>query len=168
MTHEHDIAEACQAPGASQGWDGREQDFATKAWEPIRDFPAGADLTPETLVLMRKIFLSFLTMAVACRSRLPPPPSTTRRSVERRDIVVSARANGAIQPDTTTVEVKSKASGEILRDVGGDRRPGRSAASLHGPIDQRQPRNTLSQAEANLGCGQGQTGERDRPEASSR
>ena len=34
--------------------------------------------------------------------------------VEQRDIVVSAQASGAIQPDTT-VEVKSKASGEILQ-----------------------------------------------------
>ena len=40
--------------------------------------------------------------------------STRRVPVEQRDIVVSAQASGAIQPDTT-VEVKSKASGEILQ-----------------------------------------------------
>ena len=34
--------------------------------------------------------------------------------MERRDIIVSAQASGTIQPDTT-VEVKSKASGEILQ-----------------------------------------------------
>ena len=39
--------------------------------------------------------------------------STRRVPVEQRDIVVSAQASGTIEPDTV-VEVKSKASGEIL------------------------------------------------------
>ncbi len=68
--------------------------------------------------------------------------------MERRDIVVSARANGAIQPDTT-VEVKSKASGEILEmmvETGAQVKRGQLMVT----IDPRQPRNTLAQAEANL------------------
>jgi len=99
-------------------------------------------------MLMRKIVLSFLTMAVACKEPPPAPPPYLAVPVERRDIVVSARANGAIQPDTT-VEVKSKASGEILEmmvETGGQAKRGQLMVT----IDPRQPRNTLSQAEANL------------------
>ncbi|MFL5490666.1 MAG: efflux RND transporter periplasmic adaptor subunit, partial [Gemmatimonadales bacterium] len=43
-----------------------------------------------------------------------PPVTYEAVPVERRDIVVSAQASGAIQPDTT-VDVKSKASGEVLQ-----------------------------------------------------
>ena len=97
---------------------------------------------------MRKIFLTFLTMAAACKEPPPPPPPYLAVPVERRDIVVSARANGAIQPDTT-VEVKSKASGEILEmmvETGGQVKRGQLMVT----IDPRQPRNTVAQAEANL------------------
>jgi HlyD family secretion protein len=68
--------------------------------------------------------------------------------VERRDIHVSAEAAGTIEPDIT-VEVKSKASGEILevRVETGDRV---EQGTLMVRIDQRQPRNTLAQAEAEL------------------
>ncbi len=68
--------------------------------------------------------------------------------VERRDIVVSAQAAGEIEPDVT-VEVKSKASGEILEmDVAtGDRV---ERGSLMVRIDQRQPRNQLEESEADL------------------
>jgi HlyD family secretion protein len=68
--------------------------------------------------------------------------------VERRDIVVSARANGTIQPDTT-VEVKSQASGEVLDlkvETGQVVRQG----DLMVRIDPRIPRNNLEQAKANL------------------
>jgi HlyD family secretion protein len=68
--------------------------------------------------------------------------------VERRDIVVSAQASGVIQPDTT-VEVKSKASGEILELLveTGQVVP---RGTLMVRVDQRTPRNTLAQAEAQL------------------
>ena len=50
-------------------------------------------------MLMRKTLLTFLTLAVACKEPPPPPPPAYLAvPVERRDIVVSARANGAIQP----------------------------------------------------------------------
>ncbi|MHB1326821.1 MAG: efflux RND transporter periplasmic adaptor subunit [Gemmatimonadales bacterium] len=68
--------------------------------------------------------------------------------VERRDVVVSARATGTIQPDTV-VEVKSKASGEILEmraETGATVQRG----TLLVRVDQRSPRNTLNQAEADL------------------
>ena len=68
--------------------------------------------------------------------------------VETRDIVLSAEAAGTIEP-VTTIEVKSKASGEIIeiavetgdRVVRGD---------LLVRVDQRVARNALTQAEADL------------------
>jgi HlyD family secretion protein len=68
--------------------------------------------------------------------------------VEKRDIVVSAQAAGAIQPDTT-VEVKSKASGEILQlyaETGQLVKRGQPLVR----IDPRNARNTLAQAQADL------------------
>lgn len=69
-------------------------------------------------------------------------------AVERRDIVVSAEAAGVVEPDVT-VEVKSKASGEILElfvETGDIVEQG--APLLR--IDRRQPRNTLAEARADL------------------
>ena len=66
--------------------------------------------------------------------------------VSRKDIVVSVQAAGTIQPDTT-VEVKSKASGEILRimvETGQQVRRG----DLMVNVDPRTARNTMAQAEA--------------------
>ncbi len=68
--------------------------------------------------------------------------------VERRNIVVSARATGTVQPDTV-VEVKSKASGEIL-DMRAETGETVQRGQLLVRVDQRTPRNTLSQAEAGL------------------
>lgn len=68
--------------------------------------------------------------------------------VERRDIIVSAQAAGTIQPDTV-IEVKSKASGEILNiavQTGQDVQRG----DLMVEVDQRVPRNTVAQAQADL------------------
>jgi HlyD family secretion protein len=68
--------------------------------------------------------------------------------VEHRSIIVAVRAAGSIQPDTV-VEVKSKASGEILQmlaETGQDVTRGQLLVQ----VDQRTPRNTLAQAEAQL------------------
>lgn len=68
--------------------------------------------------------------------------------VSRRDLVVSAVATGQLEP-VLTVEVKSKASGEIIDmrvQTGAQVQPGQLLAS----IDPRQPRNLVAQAEANL------------------
>jgi HlyD family secretion protein len=68
--------------------------------------------------------------------------------VERRDINVSALASGTLQPDTT-VEVKSKASGEILQlSAETGQRVKRGAPLVR--VDPRNARNALAQAEANL------------------
>jgi len=76
--------------------------------------------------------------------------------VERRNLVVSASASGAIEPPLT-VDVKSKASGEIIGmnvqtgdEVKGDQ--------LLATIDPRIPRNNLAQAQANLQVAQAQLG----------
>ena len=69
-------------------------------------------------------------------------------SLATRDIEVTAQAAGVIQPDTT-VEVKSKASGEILQiDVETGERVERGTLMVR--IDQRVPRNSLLQSEAGL------------------
>ncbi|MDH4044280.1 MAG: hypothetical protein OEW06_07465, partial [Gemmatimonadota bacterium] len=67
-----------------------------------------------TRIRFRPALLALATVVAlwGCEEEVPPPvyqliPVTTR------DIVVSASAAGAIEP-ITTVEVKSKASGEII------------------------------------------------------
>jgi HlyD family secretion protein len=74
--------------------------------------------------------------------------------VERRNVVVSASASGAIEP-VLTVDVKSKASGEIIGmnvQTGDDVKADQLLAS----IDPRIPRNNLAQSQANLQVGQAQ------------
>src|SRR5205823_2237792 len=81
-------------------------------------------------------------------------PSYEAVPVERRNIVVSASASGAIEP-VLTVDVKSKASGEIIGmnvQTGDDVKEDQLLAS----IDPRIPRNNLAQAEANLAVAQAQ------------
>lgn len=87
-------------------------------------------------------------IAAACGADLPAAPVYQVVPVERREIVVSAEAAGVIEPHVT-VEVKSKASGEILEVLAdsGDRV---KQGALLLRIDQRQLRNTLAQARADL------------------
>jgi HlyD family secretion protein len=68
--------------------------------------------------------------------------------VERRDIVVSAQASGTVQPDTT-VEVKSKASGEI-QELAVETGQVVKRGSLLVRVDPRIPRNAVAQAQADL------------------
>jgi HlyD family secretion protein len=88
-----------------------------------------------------------LLLAAACKK---DAPQVVYRAVpvERRDIVVSAQAAGAIQPDTT-VEVKSKASGEILQLLAETGQKVKRGAPLV-RIDPRNARNLLAQAQADL------------------
>ena len=74
--------------------------------------------------------------------------------VERRNLIVSASASGAIEP-VLTVDVKSKASGEIIGmnvQTGDDVKEAQLLAS----IDPRIPRNNLAQSQANLQVAQAQ------------
>lgn len=68
--------------------------------------------------------------------------------VSRRSIVVSVRATGNVQPDTV-VEVKSKASGEIL-DIMVETGQVVERGALMVKVDQRTARNRLDQSEAEL------------------
>jgi HlyD family secretion protein len=96
------------------------------------------------------IVLAALT-AVYATTRQPAPAETTTIEfglVERRSMEVTAEAAGLIEP-IRLVEVKSKASGEILRlhfETGDAVRRG----TLLGEVDPRDVRNALAQAEADL------------------
>jgi HlyD family secretion protein len=105
------------------------------------------------LFLLRSLHSLRMTSAVillllqACKKDTPPPQYQAV-PVERRDIVVSAQASGAIQPDTT-VEVKSKASGEILQlnaETGQVVKRGSPLVR----VDPRNARNLMAQAQADL------------------
>ena len=92
------------------------------------------------------LFLAVLA-AAGCKKEAPPLVYQAV-PVEHRDIVVSAQAAGAIQPDTT-VEVKSKASGEILQMlVETGQTVERGALMVR--VDPRTPKNTVAQAQAEL------------------
>jgi HlyD family secretion protein len=77
-----------------------------------------------------------------------PPPTIPTAPVTRRDIIVAVEASGLVEP-LLTVELKSKASGEILEVRGetGDLVP---AGTLLVQVDKRTPRNMLSQSESEL------------------
>ncbi|HEY3280319.1 MAG TPA: efflux RND transporter periplasmic adaptor subunit [Gemmatimonadales bacterium] len=99
---------------------------------------------------------ALLALGVAACGKADPAPMYEAVPVERRTVVVSAVASGAIEP-VLTVDVKSKASGEIIEmnvQTGDDVKSGQLLAA----IDPRIPRNNLAQAEANLAVAQAQLG----------
>ena len=102
---------------------------------------------------MRIRFLSVVLLAAAC-SKPVPKPVYQALAVEKRDIVVSAQASGAIQPDTT-VEVKTRASGEVLQILA---ETGQlvKRGTLIIRIDPRQAKNAVDQSKAQLTLAQAQ------------
>ncbi|MEX1050807.1 MAG: efflux RND transporter periplasmic adaptor subunit, partial [Gemmatimonadales bacterium] len=96
---------------------------------------------------MKHVTLLLLIVLAACGEKeLPPLYQAVPVSI--RDIVVSANAAGSIEP-ITTVEVKSKASGEITEvtvEIGDAVRAGQRLVR----VDRRVPQNALTQAEADL------------------
>jgi HlyD family secretion protein len=92
--------------------------------------------------------VALLALAACAKQEAPPPIVYQAVPVERRDIIVSARASGTIQPDTT-VEVKSKASGEIL-DIMVETGSLVKRGALMIQVDPRTARNTMAQTEAQL------------------
>ncbi|MGI9342126.1 MAG: efflux RND transporter periplasmic adaptor subunit [Gammaproteobacteria bacterium] len=92
--------------------------------------------------------MALAALAVAGCEQPEPPALYDSGPVIRRDIVVAVEAAGVIEP-SLTVEVKSKASGEILGIEGetGDRI---DQSALLVQIDKRSPRNQLAQAQAEL------------------
>ncbi len=90
-----------------------------------------------------------LTLAVTACGKPPEEPVTYGvAQVVQRDIVVTVEAAGVIEPETT-VEVKSKASGEILQ-INAETGDLIEAGALLVQIDERSPRNLLDQAVAEL------------------
>ena len=69
-------------------------------------------------------------------------------SVETRKIEVTVDASGVVEPEST-VEVKSKASGEVLK-VNGETGDIVTAGTLLVQIDKRTPANNVSQSESAL------------------
>jgi HlyD family secretion protein len=88
-----------------------------------------------------------MLLAAACKKEQPAVVYQAV-AVAPRDIVVSAQASGTIQPDTT-VEVKSKASGEILQ-LNSETGQTVKRGALLVRIDPRNAHNALSQAQADL------------------
>ena len=86
-------------------------------------------------------------VAQAC-AEVESAPIWQEVPVARRDIVVAASAAGIIEP-VLTVDMKSKASGEIMElrfDTGDLVQRGQLVAL----IDRRNPSNAVAQAEADL------------------
>ena len=104
--------------------------------------------------MKRLVLAAALAAAVAACKKEEAPPMYEKVAVTRRDIIVAASATGAIEP-VLTVDVKSKASGEIMEmkvETGENVRAGQLLVT----VDERQPRNNLAQAQANLEVAQAQ------------
>ena len=109
----------------------------------FRDWPGRILQSSHSL----RMTVLWLALVAGCKKEAPPV-TYQAVPVERRDIVVSAQASGTVQPDTT-VEVKSKASGEILElvvETGQVVKRG----DLMVRVDPRIPRNAVAQAQADL------------------
>jgi HlyD family secretion protein len=106
-----------------------------------------AEKIPLSLRSLGMRFTLGAALVSACKKEAPPV-TYQAVPVERRDIVVSAQASGTVQPDTT-VEVKSKASGEVL-DLNAETGQVVKRGTLLVRIDPRNARNLLAQAQADL------------------
>jgi RND family efflux transporter MFP subunit len=89
--------------------------------------------------------------AISCGHAAPPRPYI-EIPVARRNIVLSSQASGSIEPDTV-IEVKSKASGEVLEVLATTGQFVRRGDLLI-RVDPRQPRNLVAQAQADLDAAQ--------------
>jgi HlyD family secretion protein len=88
-----------------------------------------------------------MILVAGCKKAAPAPVYETI-PVDRRDIIVSAHATGTIQADTT-VEVKTRASGEVLQlKVETGQVVKRNTLMMQ--IDPRLTRNAVAQSEAAL------------------
>lgn len=101
--------------------------------------------------MKRRILSALLvaTAAAACsESEAVEAPSFTTTTTSRGDLRITVEATGTVEP-IRNLEVKSQASGEILRlhvDVGDQVQPG----TLLAEVDPRDVRNAYEQAEADL------------------
>ena len=96
----------------------------------------------------RTIAIALIVALAACKKTTDPALVIETAPVERRSIVLSAQANGTVEP-IDIVEVKSKASGTIIKmpvDVGSKVKVG----DLLVQIDPRTVQNAYTQAAADL------------------
>ena len=106
---------------------------------------------PETAVRAARplpLAAALLALLAACGGGEPAAPAYESATVTRGDIVVTVEASGTIEP-VADVEVKSKASGEILA-LGAEIGDTVEAGTLLVRIDPRTPRNLVDQAQAEL------------------
>ena len=99
-------------------------------------------------VSLKGIPIALLATLAACSKTTDPSVVIETAPVERRSIVLSAQANGTVEP-VTVVEVKSKASGTIIRmpvDIGSNVKVG----DLLVQIDPRDVQNQYDQSAADL------------------
>ena len=100
---------------------------------------------------MKKKYFLLLFVLVSCGGDIQQEQSFNyyqERTIESKNLDLTIKASGEIEA-VYSVEIKSKASGEILdlpAEVGDTVRKGQILAR----IDQRTPRNVLNQAEADL------------------
>jgi HlyD family secretion protein len=87
-------------------------------------------------------------LVAACGGEREPAPRYESAMVSRGDISVTVEASGTIEP-VATVEVKSKASGEIL-ELGAEIGDTVKAGQMLVRIDPRTPRNLVDQSQAEL------------------
>ena len=101
---------------------------------------------------LRKIIVALMVIgAAACSKKSSTALVIETAPVERRSIVLSAQANGTVEP-VNIVEVKSKASGTIIRmpvDIGANVKAG----DLLVQIDPRDVQNQYDQAAADVSSG---------------
>ena len=101
------------------------------------------------MTLRSGTILGLALLAAGCAEQpAPEPQAYDRAPVELRDIRVFVEAAGVIEP-LRTVELKSKASGEIL-SVSAENGDWVEQSTLLVRIDKRIPTNNLAQAEAAL------------------
>jgi HlyD family secretion protein len=94
------------------------------------------------------VALAAVALAPACSGNKAKTTAVSTSPVTRRDIVIDAQANGAVEP-INIVEVKSKASGMITRmtvETGSLVKPG----DLLVQVDARDVRNQYNQADADV------------------
>src|SRR5690606_12249536 len=87
-------------------------------------------------------------LLAACGADAPRIPAWESATVTRGDLAITVEASGTIEP-VAAVEVKSKASGEIL-ELGAEIGDTVKAGRLLARIDPRTPKNLVDQAEAEL------------------
>ncbi|HSM03498.1 MAG TPA: efflux RND transporter periplasmic adaptor subunit [Longimicrobiales bacterium] len=97
---------------------------------------------------MWRIALATVMVAACSTGEAAEEPTVATTGLTRGDLRITVEATGTVEP-IRKVEVKSKASGEILRlhvDVGDEVEPG----TLLAEVDPRDVRNAFEQAEADL------------------